>query len=110
MHFVASAEVSEVTRKITDMNTTGGLRDFNKRYKAYRQAKAAAGERAMSYSAYLSTLTKKMVEEVARLAGLKGVHRGSAVGRKVQPPQHEIAMAAGWRPARRMPPRPCKLS
>jgi hypothetical protein len=56
-------------QEIAGLNTSGELKSFNRRYKLYRQQKAAAGERAMPYSAYLSSLTKQMVQEVARLAG-----------------------------------------
>lgn len=65
----AADQVAAVRSKVDGMNASGGLKEFNQKYKAHRQAKAATGERAMSYSAFLGTLTRKMVEEVARLVG-----------------------------------------
>jgi hypothetical protein len=52
--------------RIAGMNQSGGLREINRAYKAYRQGHAAKAAKAIPYSVFLERrFTMAMVRDVA---------------------------------------------
>jgi hypothetical protein len=61
----AEQAVDEVQARVAGMNQSGGLKQINRQYKAYRVAQIAKAERAMPYSKFIERFTATIVRDVA---------------------------------------------
>ncbi|MBR0693643.1 hypothetical protein [Bradyrhizobium lablabi] len=60
--------VAEIIARVESMRRTGRLAEINAKYKAYRLAKVAKGEKAIGYPAYMSRYTQHLVARAAEAA------------------------------------------
>lgn len=62
----AEKEVDKIVEKVAASNQSGGLREINKQYRAYRLAQVAKAEKATSYAAFIEQhYTISIVRSVA---------------------------------------------
>jgi hypothetical protein len=64
----AKEAVAVVVAKVEAMNQNGGLKQINAAYKRYRLGQVAKGEKAISYSAHLTSFKESLVVQVAKLS------------------------------------------
>jgi hypothetical protein len=61
----AERQVDAIVERVRASNQSGGLKDINRRYKAYRQAQIARAEKALPYSKFIEPFVITMVRNVA---------------------------------------------
>jgi hypothetical protein len=61
----AKIQVDEVTARVRTANQAGGLKQINRRYKAYRMAQVARSERAIPYAKFIEQFIASLVRDAA---------------------------------------------
>jgi len=61
----AGLAVAEITARVKLASQEGGLKQINRRYKAYRLAQTAKGEKAVPYAKFIEQFTATIVRDAA---------------------------------------------